>query len=235
MGRLSTSAMVLGAVALMLAGSGAYALASSGGGTITVCVSHSRGTLYKARKCAKHDGTLSWNTQGPAGATGPQGRQGLQGPTGPTGATGSTGRQGPSGPQGQPGTGNACNAGEGAGSHLTLAQYTSWSDVATCDITLSAPSNVLIIGQFTAESCSNAGDAFGQVLADDDLVDGPYWANVSAKTPATGCGRATLPVSTVINLPAGTHRFILQGSYYDGSTTETVNAFASSISAVDLG
>jgi hypothetical protein len=118
---------------------------------------------------------------------------------------------------------------------VTLAQYTSWSDVAVCSITLSGTSTVLIIGQFTAESCSNAGDAFAQLLVGGDLIDGAYWANVSAKTPATGCGRATLPVSRVITLAVGTHRFELQGSYYDGGSTETVEAFASGISAVDLG
>jgi hypothetical protein len=238
MGRLSKLAAALSAAALLVAGGGAYALASASGGTITVCVSHSRGALYKAKKCAKHDTKLSWNAQGPAGVPGtqgPQGALGAQGRQGPTGATGPIGRQGPGGPQGPPGTGNACNAGESSASHVTLAKYTTWSDVAVCDITVSGTSTLLIIGQFTAESCSNEGDAFAQVLLDGFLVDGPYWANVSAKTPGAGCGRATLPVSTVVTFPAGTHRVVLQGSYFDGSTTETVNAFASSISLVDLG
>lgn len=93
MGRVSRSALVLGVAVLVLAGGGAYALASSlSGGTITVCVHHKGGTLYKARTCAKHDKKLSWNKQGPAGATG------ATGPKGAIGATGATGTQGPPGP-----------------------------------------------------------------------------------------------------------------------------------------
>ena len=63
-----------------LAAGGGYAFASSvSSNTITVCVSHAGGTLYKAKKCAKHDKKLTWNKQGP------QGIQGLKGDTGPQG------------------------------------------------------------------------------------------------------------------------------------------------------
>ena len=72
-------------MALLVAGGGAYALASSGGGTITVCVSHKGGALYRAKKCAKHDKQLSWNKQGPQGATGPRGLQGAPGTPGTPG------------------------------------------------------------------------------------------------------------------------------------------------------
>lgn len=82
---LSKSAATLGAVALLLGGGTAYALASSTGGTITVCVKHDGGALYKAKKCAKHDSRLSWNKQGSAGATGATGATGPQGPKGDTG------------------------------------------------------------------------------------------------------------------------------------------------------
>ena len=83
---LSKSAAALAAVALLLAGGGTYALASSAASTITVCVKHKGGALYKAKKCAKHDGKLSWNKQGPAGNSGSQGPKGNTGPQGP-GAT----------------------------------------------------------------------------------------------------------------------------------------------------
>jgi hypothetical protein len=73
-------AIALSAVALICAvGGGAYA-ASRSSGKITVCVSHAGGGLYKAKKCAKHDGSLSWNQ---AGIQGIQGKPGLQGPPGP--------------------------------------------------------------------------------------------------------------------------------------------------------
>lgn len=90
MGRLSNSAWPLAAAAaILIAGTGAYALASSGSRTITVCVNHKHGTLYKAKKCSKRDKKLSWNKQGrtgPRGATGRQGVQGVQGTIGPSNA-----------------------------------------------------------------------------------------------------------------------------------------------------
>jgi outer membrane protein assembly factor BamB len=82
MGYLSKSAAALAGSALLVAGSGAWALASSSDGTITVCVSHHGGGLYKARRCAKHDRKLKWNRAGPKGDAGPKGA------TGPAGAPG---------------------------------------------------------------------------------------------------------------------------------------------------
>ena len=76
---LSMSWAVLGAAALLVAGGGAYALAASNSGTITVCVHHNSGTLYVATTCAKHDKRLSWNKQGPGGPAGPQGTNGTNG------------------------------------------------------------------------------------------------------------------------------------------------------------
>jgi hypothetical protein len=85
MARLLKPAPALAAASVLVAGGGAYALASAGGGTVTVCVSHKSGTLYKARGCKKHDHKLSWSKQGPQGTPGPQGAPGQQGPPGPTG------------------------------------------------------------------------------------------------------------------------------------------------------
>ena len=79
MGRLSKYASVLGVVALVIAAGGAYAVASSRGGAITVCVSHNGGALYRSSRCAAQDTRLSWNRQGPAGPRGPKG------PPGPAG------------------------------------------------------------------------------------------------------------------------------------------------------
>ncbi|HKO26463.1 MAG TPA: hypothetical protein VJU80_03330 [Solirubrobacteraceae bacterium] len=90
MGRSTKAAAAVAGIALLLAGGGAYALASSGGRAITVCVKHQGGALYKAKKCAKHDKKLSWNKQGPQGQQGPQGVQGPKGDTGAQGPGGST-------------------------------------------------------------------------------------------------------------------------------------------------
>jgi hypothetical protein len=76
-------AVALSAVALICAvGGGAYA-ASSTGKKITVCIKHAGGGLYQAKKCAKHDRSLTWNQagiQGPQGLPGPDGLPGPQGP-----------------------------------------------------------------------------------------------------------------------------------------------------------
>jgi hypothetical protein len=97
MRHLSKLAAALGAASLLIAAGGGYALASSSGGTITVCVRHHGGALYKAGKCAKHDSALSWNKQGPQGLPGPQGLRG------PQGSQGIQGVQGIQGPKGDPG------------------------------------------------------------------------------------------------------------------------------------
>jgi hypothetical protein len=82
MGRLSKPAVAALAAAILMAGGGAYALASSAANsTITVCVNHKNHTLYKAKRCAKGDKKLSWSKQGPIGPRGPQGVQGQTGPS----------------------------------------------------------------------------------------------------------------------------------------------------------
>lgn len=95
MGRFSKAGAVVLAAAILSAAGGAYALASSRGGTITVCVDHKHGTLYKAKKCRRHDRKLSWNRHG---ATGGRGVTGAPGPQGAKGDSGPQGVQGPVGP-----------------------------------------------------------------------------------------------------------------------------------------
>jgi hypothetical protein len=85
LGRFTPAALV-GVITLLIAGGG-YALAS-GGDSITVCVKKHSGTVYKARKCDKHDAKLTIQKTGPAGPTGTAGQTG---PTGPAGQTGPTG------------------------------------------------------------------------------------------------------------------------------------------------
>ena len=84
-----TSAAIVGVIVLAVAGGG-YAIAS-GVGTITVCVQHNGGGLYKASRCAKRDKRLSWNKVGPRGPTGATGATGAQGSAGQNGATGPAG------------------------------------------------------------------------------------------------------------------------------------------------
>jgi hypothetical protein len=84
--RRISPAMGVSIAALVIAASGgAYAI-GSGSSTITACVHHAGGGLYKAHHCAPHDTSLSWNVRGPRG---PRGQRGL------TGAHGLQGRAGP--------------------------------------------------------------------------------------------------------------------------------------------
>ena len=64
------NALVLGAVTLVFGAAGGAWAASTGGRTITVCVHHSGGALYKASKCKQQDKHLTWNLQGPQGKPG---------------------------------------------------------------------------------------------------------------------------------------------------------------------
>ena len=66
-----TTAALIGAAAVAMAGvAGGVAYAANTNNTITVCVHHSGGGLYKASTCASGDGQLSWNIQGPRGPAG---------------------------------------------------------------------------------------------------------------------------------------------------------------------
>ena len=91
MGRLFHPVGALGATALLVIGGGAHPLAFSSHDTITVCVSHNGGALFKAPKCAKHDKKLSWHKLGPRGPQGLQGPQGVQGLPGTNGTNGTDG------------------------------------------------------------------------------------------------------------------------------------------------
>jgi microcystin-dependent protein len=91
-----------GAVVLALAGAG-IALASSttsATNTLTACVKQANGAMRlagSAADCKNDETAVSWNAQGPAGATGPTGPQGETGPTGLQGPTGDTGPAGANG------------------------------------------------------------------------------------------------------------------------------------------
>jgi hypothetical protein len=85
-----TGAALAAALALVVAGGG-YAFGASQGGTITVCVHHHGGGLYRASKCAKHDKKLSWSSQGVPGAQGPAGSKGADGTPGTPAAPGPAG------------------------------------------------------------------------------------------------------------------------------------------------
>lgn len=110
------------AAALVLGGAG-IAHSQTDAVTIFACVDKTTGALRlppptAPKVCGSNETSITWNQEGPQGATGAtgvqgdtgaQGPQGLPGPKGDTGAqgpkgnTGATGAQGQAGPQGLPG------------------------------------------------------------------------------------------------------------------------------------
>jgi hypothetical protein len=82
---MTTAALVCaGAIATAGVATG-VAYAANINSTITVCVHHNGGGLYRASSCAAGDGQLTWNVQGPRGPRGLPGPQGSPGPQGPAG------------------------------------------------------------------------------------------------------------------------------------------------------
>jgi hypothetical protein len=129
--RVRRAGLVGAAAVVALAVAGGVAEASgSGGGTVTVCVKHDGGGLYKAKKCAAKDKKLSWAKQGPAGprgatgAAGPKGATGAKGAAGAKGVPGIQGVQGIQGIQGPPGT-NGSVAGYHVAQSTTPVSLTS--------------------------------------------------------------------------------------------------------------
>ena len=103
-------AMALGTIALVSGGVAVASASTPSARTVkyTACLNVKSKTLSqvsinKTPKCAAHFKLISWNSQGPAGATGPQGATGATGPQGATGATGPQGATGATGPQGATG------------------------------------------------------------------------------------------------------------------------------------
>ena len=82
---------------------------------IYACYSDKTNELFRlnyptTKKCPSGETMLSWNIQGPQGATGAQGKTGAQGAAGAQGATGKTGAQGAAGAQGATGAQGAAGA-----------------------------------------------------------------------------------------------------------------------------
>jgi hypothetical protein len=112
----TTGGLALGVIAIVIAAAGG-AYAADSGGTITVCVSHSGGNLYKANACKKSDKKLSWNLTGPQG---PPGVQGIHGVQGLQGIQGKQGEPGPAGPASTQEAFNSLLVGNGSGAAVIV-------------------------------------------------------------------------------------------------------------------
>jgi hypothetical protein len=196
MGTVSKTVATLAAAALLIAGGGAYALATSSGGTITVCVKHKGGTLYKAKRCAKGDRRLTWNNQGPPGTTGASGTQGPKGDRGPKGDNGQPGARGPSDAYYATGTG-----GTGTGAQTVTVSVPAGDYAASAIAMASTPSEYSKPSLGTC-TLSAAGDA-------------AHFYESRGYIPAqfgTEPGEVMLPAQSVFHLPEdGTIRYDCQG------------------------
>ena len=209
-----------------------------------------KGTLYNVTTngtpaCTRGDTVISWNEQGPIGASGPQGSQGPAGPSGSSGPSGPAGPAGPTGAtglDGPPGTGNADTISGGGllNPFIIPALSSSWStlpNTVTLDIPGPAPHKVLIVGQATVV-CQD--DCLVQATMDSTSVDGPYYTfspsivnnqlnpypiNLSPGLPPN------VSVSTVVVASPGLHTFAIQvqGPTLGGTVVNY------RLSAVDLG
>jgi hypothetical protein len=199
---MSKTAATLAAAALLIAGGGAYAIATSSVGTITVCVKHNGGTLYKAKRCAKRDKQLSWNNQGPPGPSGATGARGTQGPKGD---------RGPKGDNGQPGARGASDAyyatgtgGTGTGAQ-TVALSVPAGDYAASAIAMASTPSAYSVPSLGSCTLSATGDT-------------AHFYESRGYIPAqfgTEPGEVMLPAQSVFHLPEGG----TIGYYCQGTTT----------------
>lgn len=113
---------VVVAGAVLAATGGAYAAVTASSPTITACVRHDGGALYRARTCARRDQRLTWNTTGLQGSKGDTGAPGPSGVAGRPGVPGPTGDPGPPGPKGGPGQGGAAGPSGVVGASTVLEQ-----------------------------------------------------------------------------------------------------------------
>ncbi len=161
-----------GVAVLALAASAGLTLAS-GSGTIKVCVAHHGGGLYKASHCARHDHSLSWNAQGPAGRNGSTGSNGTNGTNGVNGTNG----QGP---------------GYSAFNNATVTLTATDQDIATLQVPAAGSYAI------NAKLLAYGGTSSTSVVAQCTLTAGGDTDSSTAQIAgASGHIRSTVPLQVV--------------------------------------
>jgi hypothetical protein len=204
--RISPSLGVAVLALVLVAAGGAYAAVRTSTKTISVCVHHSAGGLYRARRCAAHDRRVSWNAggrRGAVGATGAQGPAGAQGQPGTPGQPGGKGDPGDTGPRGP--SDAYFNTSPGA------------TGIGAQSVTVAVPAGDYAASALARVSGTYANPALGECTLYADGQGTPAHSYLSrGYVPAqfgTEPGEVQLPAATVFHLPSGgTIHYDCQGS-----------------------
>jgi hypothetical protein len=144
--------------------------------------------------CPSGTTAISWNQQGPAGATGPQGPPGPAGSQGPAGATGAQGPPGPTGAQGPAGTssldaliGTPCDVGSPDQGVLQVTYASNGSG----SVTLNCQPSTL----YDLTVSLNGGDGY------DAVVSSPAGIDCGDAVTSPTCSQA-LPAGSTVTLTA---------------------------------
>ena len=219
MTRIGRNIIIAGATALVLAAGASIATAAvisspspvDSSGVIHGCWtnaalngSHAFVLQDAGASCPKGTTAISWNMQGPAGATGPAGPTGAAGPPGPAGSPGPSGASGATGPAGTVTSldqlnGVPCNSGAGT----TKVSYGSDGSVSiTCPTpaptTTSTPTQTSATAspdntQATAQGIQFAACSQTESAGGDNLTGTSAWYVLSGGYG--GCSSVTVTLS----------------------------------------
>ncbi len=210
---MKTIAFALSAGFLLILGTVAVTGAHQGSvnpDVIHGCFKNGNGAVFivdATEECSGSQTAIDWNAEGPTGptgATGPAGNDGIGGADGVDGAPGMDGAQGPQGipgPVGLPGIIHVQTFGWDSpcgdnGGPPTLVQ--GWSQ--DYDFTLTQDSKVFITGHATGKLIGS-GEVQVRTLI-NGVSSEPNNTCFTANDPGDPI---SLPVSVVVDLPAGTH------------------------------
>lgn len=187
-------AVALTALVLAASGGGAYALAATSSHTITACVHKHGGGLYEAKRCARHDGELSWGVAGTQGSSGTDGQAGPQGPVGPRGPQGPIGEQGPAGANGAV-----------AGYSASVATNVDFTAGTKTILSKTLPAGSFIVNAKTELAASATSS--GYVNDECELVDGAttdyaQWSVPMAPEFLVYVGEGTVSMNIAVSSPS---------------------------------
>ncbi len=191
---------------------------------------------------------------GPAGPIGPAGPQGAAGPQGPAGLAGAVGPQGLQGPQGPPGpqgaTGPSGTAGQAVSAAWgnatmniipTSATNPPFQQIPGLSTTVTVPANSAVL-----VSTYGGIQTQGALERDYSSVDialhvngsvppqGAWQRVTAANTPGLSRTLAYWHITTVVQLPAGTHTFTVRARPNSGGVAASVGGDNTTVTQPEL-